>query len=290
MLYAWFIAPFAEFDFMRRALLGVIALGVGAAPVGVFLMLRRMSLTGDAVAHGILPGVALGFALAGFSVPAMTAGGLAAGFIVVVLSGVMARSTALNEDATLAAFYLLSLALGVMLVSARGSNVDLLHFLFGHVLALDDAALILMAASTSVSLTLLALFYRPLVIDSVDPQFLKSLSRAGGAAHLIFLGVVVVTVVGAIQALGTLLGVAAMILPAVAARFWTRDVNHMVLIAPVFGVVASIAGLLASYHVDSETGPSIVFAQGSLVILSLIFGRVGGILPRLMRPRHHRIA
>ena len=286
MLYDLLIAPFVEFDFMRRALIGVIALALGAAPVGVFLTLRRMSLTGDAVAHAILPGVAFGFALAGFSVPAMTAGGLVAGFVVVVLSGVMARATSLNEDATLAAFYLVSLAIGIMLVSSRGSNVDLLHFLFGHVLALDDAALLLMAISTSVSLLLLAAFYRPLVIDSVDPQFLKVLSRSGGLAHLIFLGVVVVTVVGAIQALGTLLGVAAMILPGVAVRFWTRDVNRMVLIAPALGVAANISGLLLSYHLDAETGPSIVFAQGACVVLSLLFGRVGGVVQHLTRPRH----
>lgn len=289
MIYALLIAPFAEFEFMRRALVGVIALGLGAAPVGVFLMLRRMSLTGDAVAHAILPGVALGFLIAGFSVIAMTLGGLIAGFIVVVISGIAARTTALNEDATLAAFYLVSLAFGVMLVSMRGSNVDLLHFLFGHVLALDDAALVLIAASTSVGLLFLALFYRPLVIDSVDPQFLSTLSRAGGAAHLLFLAIVVVTVVGAIQALGTLLSVAAMILPAVAARFWTRDVNIMVLIAPILAIAANVIGLLASYHLDVETGPSIVLALGLAVLLSLLFGRSGGIVPGLIRPRH-RIA
>ena len=289
MMYTLLLAPFVEFDFMRRALVGLFALGLGAAPVGVFLTLRRMSLTGDAVAHAILPGVAVGFALAGFSVVAMTAGGLIAGFIVVVVSGIAARSTALNEDATLAAFYLVSLACGVMLVSARGSNVDLLHFLFGHVLALDDPSLLLIAMTNSLSLIVLALFYRPLVIDSVDPQFLSTLSRAGGVAHLVFLAVVVITTVGAIQALGTLLSVAAMILPAVAARFWTHNVNTMVLTAPLFGVSANIIGLLVSYHGDSETGPAIVLTQGLAVLLSLLFGRAGGLVPRLLRTRH-RIA
>src|SRR3954447_20317064 len=138
MLYDTLIAPFVEFAFMRRALVGTIALALGAGPVGVFLMLRRMSLVGDAMAHAILPGAAIGFLLSGLSLFAMTTGGLIAGFVVAVLAGLVARTTELKEDASLAAFFLLSLALGVTIVSLRGSNVDLLHFLFGSVLALDD--------------------------------------------------------------------------------------------------------------------------------------------------------
>src|SRR3954453_14762285 len=146
MLYAFFIAPFAEFEFMRRALVGTLALAIGAGPVGVFLMLRRMSLMGDAMSHAILPGAAIGFLLSGLSLFAMTAGGLIAGFVVAVLAGLGARATGFKEDASLAAFFLLSLALGVTIVSLRGSNVDLLHFLFGSVLALDNPTLVLITA------------------------------------------------------------------------------------------------------------------------------------------------
>src|SRR5215470_9733493 len=116
-LYELLIQPFADFAFMRRALAGSIALSAGAAPVGVFLMLRRMSLTGDAMAHAILPGAALGFLVAGLSLPAMTIGGLVAGVAVALTSGLVARLTALKEDAAMAAFYLVSLALGVTIVS-----------------------------------------------------------------------------------------------------------------------------------------------------------------------------
>ncbi|HVL72540.1 MAG TPA: metal ABC transporter permease [Beijerinckiaceae bacterium] len=135
MLYDALIAPFAEFDFMRRALVGVLAIALAGGPVGVFLMLRRMSLTGDAMAHGILPGAAVAYLVAGLSLPAMTVGGLIAGVTVAMLAGLVARATALKEDASLAAFYLLSLALGVTIVSMRGSSVDLFHVLFGTVLA-----------------------------------------------------------------------------------------------------------------------------------------------------------
>src|SRR4249920_1221309 len=138
---------------MRRALVASLALSVGGSAIGVFLMLRRMSLMGDALSHAILPGAAIGYLLAGLSLFAMSLGGFAAGLAVALLAGLVARSTSLKEDASLAAFYLVSLALGVMIVSIKGSNVDLLHVLFGTVLALDDSALILIGAIATVTLT-----------------------------------------------------------------------------------------------------------------------------------------
>ena len=145
MIYDALIAPFTEFEFMRRALAAVIALSLGGAPIGVFLMLRRMSLVGDAMAHAILPGAAIGFLLSGLNLFAMTTGGLIAGFTVAILAGVVARTTELKEDASLATFYLVSLALGVTIVSIRGTNIDLLHVLFGNILAMDDQTLLVIA-------------------------------------------------------------------------------------------------------------------------------------------------
>src|SRR5205807_9500391 len=196
MLYSALIAPFAEFEFMRRALVGSFALALGAPPIGVFLMLRRMSLIGDAMAHAILPGAAIGFLFAGLSLFAMAGGGLIAGFLIAVGAGLIARTTALKEDAALAAFFLISLALGVTIVSVKGTNVDLLNFLFGSVLAIDDPTLMLIVTITSVSLVILALIWRPLVIECVDPGYLRSVSRAGGPAHIAFLALVVMNLVG----------------------------------------------------------------------------------------------
>ncbi|MEM9845800.1 MAG: metal ABC transporter permease, partial [Pseudomonadota bacterium] len=174
MIWDALVAPFADFAFMRRALLGCLAIAIGSTPVGVFLMLRRMSLTGDAMAHAILPGAAIGFLISGLSLGAMTVGGLIAGMIVALGSGVVSRMTALREDASLAAFYLISLAVGVLIVSTRGSNVDLMHVLFGTVLALDDAALILLCSIASLSVLTIAILFRPLVLECADPQFLRS--------------------------------------------------------------------------------------------------------------------
>src|SRR3974390_761809 len=228
MLYTFLIAPFAEFEFMRRALVGALALALGAGPVGVFLMLRRMSLMGDAMAHAIPPGAPVGVLFPGLNLLAMTAGGLIAGLVVALLAGAVARATELKEDASLAALFLLSLALGVTIVSLRGSNIDLLHFLFGNVLAIDDATLLLIASFATISLAVLAVIWRPLVLDCVDPGFLRSVSRAGAPAHIAFLALVVMNLVGGFHALGTLLAVGLMMVPAAASRFWARDISGMI--------------------------------------------------------------
>ncbi|MBN8955429.1 MAG: metal ABC transporter permease [Rhizobiales bacterium] len=281
-----FITPFVEFDFMRRALVGTVVLAFGAAPVGVFLMLRRMSLVGDAMAHAILPGAALGFLTAGLNVFAMTAGGIVAGVIVAVLTGIVARATDLKEDASLAAFYLVSLALGVTIVSVKGTNIDLLHVLFGTVLALDNATLILIGAITSVTLVVFALIYRPLVLECVDPGFLRSVSRSGGPAHIAFLLLVVLNLVAGFHALGTLLAVGLMMLPAIVARFWTRDVTMMIVIAVASAVVAGIIGLLVSFHASVPSGPAIILVAGALCVASGLFGTVGGVVWKAFPGRH----
>jgi zinc/manganese transport system permease protein len=271
---------------MQRALVGVIAIAVGGAPVGVFLMLRRMSLTGDAMAHAILPGAAVGYLLAGLSLPAMTIGGLAAGTIVAVLAGLVARLTDLKEDASLAAFYLLSLALGVTIVSIRGSNVDLLHVLFGTVLALDDGALLLLATIATITLVVLAALYRPLVLECVDPTFLRSVSRAGTPTHLIFLALVVLNLVGGFHALGTLLAVGMMMLPAAAARFWSAEITLMTLIAMLIGVFSGFAGLLVSFYAELPAGPAIILTAGAIYLVSLVAGIRGGLLWLAWPSRH----
>ncbi|MGB0845040.1 MAG: metal ABC transporter permease, partial [Alphaproteobacteria bacterium] len=246
-----------------------------------FLMLRRMSLTGDAMAHAILPGAAVGYLVAGLSLGAMTIGGLIAGMTVAVLSGVVTRVTALKEDASLAAFYLISLAVGVLIVSTRGSNVDLMHVLFGSVLALNDPALILLCSIASISLLVLALLFRPLVMECADPQFLKSVSGLSAVTHFIFLMLVVMNLVGGFQALGTLMAVGIMILPAATARFWVASIGGLVVLSVVIAVVSSACGLLLSFHFSLPTGPAIILVIGIFYTLSLIFGSAGGLLSRM---------
>ena len=286
MIYDALIAPFTDFAFMRRALAAVIALSLGGAPIGVFLMLRRMSLVGDAMAHAILPGAAIGFLLSGLNLFAMTTGGLIAGFAVALLAGLVSRSTGVKEDASLATFYLASLALGVTIVSIKGTNVDLLHVLFGNILAMDDPTLLLVAINATITLLVLALIYRPLVIESVDPLFLRTVSRAGGTAHLVFLALIVVNLVSGFQALGTLLAVGLMILPAGIARFWSRDITPMICIAVVSAIVAGYVGLVLSFQTRIPTGPAIILMAAALYAASVLFGSVGGMVRQLFPAPH----
>ena len=286
LMFDLFFAPFLEFEFMRRALVGALALSLSGGMIGLFLILRRMSLTGDAMAHAILPGAAIGYLVSGLSLGAMTIGGLVAGLIVALGSGLIARSTVLREDASLAAFYLISLALGVTIVSMRGSNIDLLHVLFGSVLALDNATLILLASISSVTILGLAVIYRPLVMETVDPEFLASVSKANAPAQLIFLCLVVLNLIGGFHALGTLMAVGLMMLPAASARLWAKDMSPMIALAVLFGMVASYAGLVVSYHMGLPSGPVIILACGVIFMISLIFGRAGGVLRLLGQSRH----
>ena len=264
MLYDALIAPFTEFEFMRRALAAVIALALGAAPIGVFLMLRRMSLVGDAMAHAILPGAAIGFLVSGLNLFAMTTGGLIAGFTVAILAGLVARNTELKEDASLATFYLVSLALGVTIVSVKGTNIDLLHVLFGNILAMDDQTLLVIAFNATITLLVMAVIFRPLVIECVDPVFLRTVSRAGAPAHLAFLALVVINLVNGFHALGTLLGVGLMILPAGIARFWSRDITGMICIAVASAIVSGYAGLVLSFQTKIPSGPAIILIAAGL--------------------------
>lgn len=281
------VAPFAEFAFMRRAMVAGIALAVGGGPLGVMLQLRRMSLVGDAMSHAVLPGAAIGFVIAGLSLPVMGAGGFVAGLIVAALSGLVSRFTALREDASFAAFYLISLALGVLIISLHGGgNVDIMHVLFGSVLAVDDTALLLVVGITSLTVVMLAVILRPLVLDCVDPDFLRTVSGQGGFYHQVFLLLVVANLVAAFLALGTLMAVGLMMLPAAAARFWARGLAGAAALASAIGIVASVAGLILSYHLDFASGPAIVLVAGVIYALSLTVGRYGSLRANLLPPRH----
>ncbi|WP_432454668.1 MULTISPECIES: metal ABC transporter permease [unclassified Agarivorans] len=273
-------APFIDYQFMSRALLGCATLSLGSAPIGVFLMLRRLSLTGDAMAHAILPGAALAYLMCGLSVLAMTIGGLIAGLLVAMLAGATALKTNSSEDSTLAAYYLGSLALGVLLISAKGSSIDLLHVLFGTALALDNTALTLLLLICLCSLLILTLIYRPLVLESLNHDYLDGFGKSGKIAHLAFMFLVVANLVAGFHALGTLMAVGLMILPACIARFWTRKLEPMLLLSIALSISACWAGLLFSYYFGFATSPSIVLLLTVGYLLSVIFSPQNGLLMR----------
>ncbi|MGO8919686.1 MAG: metal ABC transporter permease [Stellaceae bacterium] len=268
-LAAILIEPFAAYGFMRSALVGLAALALANGPIGVLLLVRRMSLVGDVLSHAVMPGAALGFALAGYSLLALSAGGVLTGLAVAALSTLATRQRAQQQDVNLAVFYLLSLAIGVLLVTARGSNLDLMHVLFGTVLAVDLRTLVLMALLASVSVLVVAAAYRPLVVEAFDPGFLQAVSGGGSIYRLIFLALVVLDLVAGFEAFGTLLAVGPMLLPAAAARCWTRRIGPAVLLSTVLGLAAGYVGLLLSFFLNLPSGPAIVLMGGALYLVSL---------------------
>lgn len=287
MLYDLLFAPFGhDLPFMRRALTATLALALGYGPVGVFLVLRRMTLVTDAMAHAILPGAAVGFLLSGLSLWAMSVGGLVAGLVVALLSGAISRATKLREDASFAGFYLVSLALGVMLLSMGGNSVDLVHILFGSVLAVDDAALYLMAGAATLTLLAMAVIYRPLLIECLDPTFIAASGGRGALWHQIFLVLLTINTVSGFQALGTLMAVGLMVLPAVTSRFWVRRVGQLCVVASALAMASGYFGLLLSYHAGLPSGPAIVLTAGAIWFVSMVAGPYNSLRSHLQRHRH----
>jgi zinc/manganese transport system permease protein len=274
------LSPLQEFGFMRRAAVACVALGLSCGPVGVLLILRRMSLMGDALSHAILPGAAVGYVFLGLSLPALSVGALVAGLLVALGAGAVSRFTPQREDASFAAFYLIALAGGVMLIAVNGTQVDLLHVLFGSVLAVDDQALLLLAGIATFTLLTLAVLWRPLIADSVEPGFLRGMASNASRWPLLFLPLVVLNLVGAFQAMGTLMAVGLMMLPAAAARFWAVRVPIQCSLAAIIGAVSGLAGLLLSYYRDWPSGPSIVLCAGGIYLASVLVGPQGGVLSR----------
>ena len=270
MIWHTFFQPFIEFGFMRRALLVCLALSLSTTMLGVFLLLRRMSLMGDALSHAILPGVAVGYLVSGMSLLAMTIGGFIAGIAVALVAGWVSRRTPLKEDASFAGFYLGSLALGVTLVSLRGSSVDLLHLLFGSILAVDNDAALFVSGVASLTLLCIALLYRGLVSEAFDSAWLQvNHPRLPALLHGLFLALLVLA---GFQVLGTLMAVGVMMLPAVAACCWARTLPGTLLLAALIGGFCAWMGLSLSWTANLPAGPSIVLTASGIFFISVFFG------------------
>jgi zinc/manganese transport system permease protein len=218
----------------------------------------------------MLPGIAVAFLVAGASSVAMSIGAVAAGLAVAAAATFAARRGGEQEDAGFAAFFTIALALGAAILSAGGASADLGHILFGSALAVDRAALLTIAGAASAALIVLTLVWPALVLDAADPGFLASVSRAGPWAHAAFMAAMVLALAGTFQAVGTLMSVGLLVLPAAAARLWTRRLDRMIALAVAIGATAVFSGLMASYHLGAPTGACIVLFAGGVYGASLI--------------------
>lgn len=267
---------FLSFDFMQRALIATTILSLSMAPVGAFLVLRRLSLAGEAMAHAIVPGIVIAFVIAGLSVVSMIIGGLVAGLIVALLTSLLARRTLIKEDASLASLYLISLALGIFILSAAGSAIPLKSFLFGSTLGIGDDTLLLIGATATITLVSFAFLLRPLIMATIDPVFFDSQFKYPQLIALWFMFLLVLNLLAAFKSLGTLMAVGLMILPATSARYWVKTVTGYLLMTFSFAILSCWVGLILSFYLsDVPTGPAIVLAAGAIFITSLITSPLG---------------
>ncbi|MEL6235060.1 MAG: metal ABC transporter permease [Pseudomonadota bacterium] len=273
-----------SFAFMRRAFVVTTVLSASVAPVGAFLVLRRLSLAGEAMAHAITPGIVIGFVTAGLSVLSLLVGGLVAGIGVAVLTAFLARKTILRSDASLASLYLIALALGIFILSAAGSAVPLKSFLFGSILGIDDASMRLVGAVATVTLVSFAVLLRPLIVSTCDPVFFEAQTRRPWLVDQAFMLLLVLNLLAAFKTLGTLMAVGLMILPATAARYWAGTITAQLGLGFAFGLASCWLGLTLSYVLpQTPSGPAIVLVAGLFFLISAVFGPLGFRAPGLGR-------
>ncbi|MDR3508109.1 MAG: metal ABC transporter permease [Caulobacteraceae bacterium] len=264
---------------LRGAGAGALALAFGGAPLGVLLIARRMSLSGDALSHGVLAGAAMAFLIAGPNPWALTLGALIAAVVVTSLSSLLARTRRLPEDAAFAVVYLSALAAGVLIISRVAGPEMLEQLLFGAANApLDRPTLLLLGGAATASLLTLAVFLRGFVAESVDPGLVRASGRSGGGLHLLLMLLVALNLVAGFRAFGALMTVALMMIPAAAARFWATGYAGQAGFAIALSALSSATGLLLAARFGGEAGAVMTLCAAGVFALSGLFGPQGGVL------------
>jgi manganese transport system permease protein len=279
----WFTVPL-RFEFVQRALLVGVVAGVVCAVLSCWMTLVGWSLMGDAVSHAVLPGVVLSFL---FGLP-FAVGALVFGAGSVALIGVVNRTSRVKEDAVIGVVFTAMFALGLVLVSRVPSQTDLGHILFGNVLGVSDADIWQVLALAAVVLAVVWFKHRDLTLYAFDPVHAHALGINPRLLETLLLGLLSVTVVVALQAVGIILVVAMVIIPGATAYLLTDRFERMLAISAAVAAVAAVAGVYASFHLNVSTGGSIVLAQAAGFTLAYLFSPRQGVLRRRRRTRAAR--
>ena len=267
----WFINPFLENAFMVRALVAGILVSIASAIAGTLMVLRGLAFIGDALAHGVLPGIALAILL---HVPGIL--GAAAG-AVVMIGGIslITRRSRLSSDTAIGLLFVAMLALGVVIVSrSTAFTGDLVRILFGEVLGISPSALGVQLAATLVIAIAAAICNRPFLLLCFNPEQAQVAGFSVRLYHNIMLVLIAITVIVSFQTVGTLLVFGMLLAPAGAAALIARRISSMMALAALFGSVSVYAGLLASYHFNTAAGSTIVLVATTLFFLVLVIRNV----------------
>ena len=280
----WLTEPFV-FGFMQRALVASVIVGVVCAVIGCYIVLRSMAFLGDALAHAILPGVAVAY-LVGAN---LLAGALAAGVIVAVGISFVTKAGTIREDTAIGIFFAAALALGVVLISTTGGYaVDLTHVLFGNVLGVSATDLWISGGLALVVLLAIVLLYRQLLVVSFDPVFGRTLGLRTHALRTGLFLMLAATIVVSLRTVGVALVAAMLVTPPAAAYLLTRQLPAMMAVSALIGVVSAVGGLYLSYYLDVASGGAVVLVATAIFVLAFLFAPRKGVLWRLRRPRRVR--
>jgi len=272
----WLTEPFA-LGFMQRALVAAVVVGLVCSVLGCYVVLRSMAFLGDALAHAVLPGIALAY-LAGVD---LLAGALVAALLVALGIGFLTRHGAVREDTAIGILFAAALSLGVLLISSTGSYAtDLTHILFGDVLGVSATDLWLTGGLAAAVLLAVALLYRELLLASFDPLLAHTLGRRPGLVLLVLLVLLALTIVVSLQTVGVGLVAALLVTPGATASLLTRRLPTMMAVAAVVGVVSSVVGLYLSYYLDVASGAAIVLTATACFVVAFFLAPHRGLLWR----------
>jgi zinc/manganese transport system permease protein len=279
-LHAFLIEPFT-YEFMQRGLLSAALLSLSGGLLGPILVLRRLALMGDALAHSLLPGVALAFLFFGANTVALFLGALFAGLLTAAGSALLSRLTRLKEEAAFGALFILFFAAGVALVSVMRARLDLMHFLFGNILGVSPDDLRLAAFASGLTLAVFVIFRRGILLQTFDPIFHRATGGRSGLVHLTLLALTVLNLVAALQAMGIVLALGLFLLPAVTAYLWCDHFGKLLATSVALALAGTAAGILLSYHASLASGASIVLCLGAVFLFSAVASPRYGLLARL---------
>lgn len=280
-MFAWLTEPFLQ-PFMQRALVASLVVGVICSVVGCYVVLRGMAFLGDALAHGILPGVAVAYLLRG----SLLVGALIAAVAVALGIGFVSRTGTVREDTAIGIFFAAALSLGVLLISTiRTYATDLTHILFGNVLGVSTQDLWLTGGLGLVVMATVVLLHRPFLVTSFDPVFATTLRLKTEFLRTLLLVILALTIVVSLQTVGVGLVAAMLVTPAATAYLLVRRLIPMMVLAAVVGAVSAVAGLYVSYYVDVASGAAVVLVATALFFLAFLFAPRRGAVWRLLRWR-----
>jgi manganese transport system permease protein len=282
-VWQWLTAPLAH-EFMVRALLVSMVVGIVCAVLSCYMTLKGWALMGDAVSHAVLPGVVLAYI---FNIP-FAIGAFVFGIGSVISIGYFKAQTRIKEDTVIGLVFTGFFAFGLVLVSKVRSGVDLTHILFGNVLGISDSDILQTAIISVITLVAIAILRKDLLLFCFDPTHAKSIGLNTTFLYYTLLGVLSLTAVAGLQTVGIILVVAMLVTPGATAYLLTDRFDYMMLLAIISGVFSSAAGTYVSYYIDGATGGCIVVIQTLLFILAMFFAPKHGILNR-RRQQHQEL-